>query len=102
MTLGRQRTGARGEDRAADWYAQQGYQVVDRNWRCRDGEIDLIATVGATLVICEVKARSSLAYGHPAEAVTPAKQRRLRQHPGATLQPIVSSWPSVSGSVSTM
>jgi putative endonuclease len=79
VTVGRQRTGARGEDRAANWYAQRGYQVVERNWRCRDGEIDLIATVGTTLVICEVKARSSLAYGHPAEAVTPAKQRRLRQ-----------------------
>jgi putative endonuclease len=78
VTVGSQRTGVRGEDRAASWYEAAGYRVVARNWRCREGEIDLIATRGDTLVICEVKARSSLAYGHPAEAVTPAKQRRLR------------------------
>ncbi len=78
MTVGRLRTGARGEDRAAAWYRDAGYQEVARNWRCSDGEIDLIVRLGATLVICEVKARSSLAYGHPAEAVGPAKQRRLR------------------------
>jgi putative endonuclease len=56
----------------------QGYSVVERNWRCKEGEIDLICTRGGTLVICEVKTRSSLAFGHPAEAVTPTKQRRLR------------------------
>jgi putative endonuclease len=70
--------GAAGEDRAAAWYRAQGYEVVARNWRCREGEIDLICTRGRTLVICEVKTRSSLAFGHPAEAVTPTKQRRLR------------------------
>ena len=78
MTVGRLRTGARGEDRAAAWYRDAGYQLVARNWRCAEGEIDLIARLGPTLVICEVKARSSLAYGHPAEAVNATKQRRLR------------------------
>ena len=78
MTAARLRLGASGEDRAAAWYVAQGYTVVARNWRCRDGEIDLICTHGTTVVICEVKTRSSLAYGHPAEAVTPTKQRRLR------------------------
>ncbi len=78
MTVARLRLGAAGEQRAAAWYVAQGYTVIARNWRCREGEIDLICASGRVLVICEVKTRSSLAYGHPAEAVTPTKQRRLR------------------------
>ena len=79
MTAARLRLGAVGEARAAAWYEAAGYSVVDRNWRCRDGELDLICTNGRTLVICEVKTRSSLAYGHPAEAVTPTKQQRIHK-----------------------
>jgi putative endonuclease len=71
--------GRRGEDRAADWYTDQGYTVVDRNWRCRGGEIDLVCQRGGVLVICEVKARRSDAHGQPFEAVTLAKQHRLRR-----------------------
>lgn len=78
MTKARQRLGAHGEDRATAWYRQHGYEVVARNWRCRDGELDLIVTRGDCLVVCEVKTRSSLTYGHPAEAVTHTKQRRIR------------------------
>ena len=78
MTRARQRLGASGEDQAASWYISQGYQVVDRNWRCREGEIDLVCTRGRTVVFCEVKTRTSSAFGHPAEAVTATKQRRLR------------------------
>ena len=78
MTAARLRLGAAGEERAATWYVAQGYAVLDRNWRCKEGEIDLICAKDRTLVICEVKTRSSLAYGHPAEAVTSAKQKRLR------------------------
>ena len=78
MTAARLRLGAAGEQRAAAWYEAQGYAVVARNWRCKEGEIDLICARGGTFVICEVKTRSSLAYGHPAEAVTPTKQRRIR------------------------
>lgn len=70
--------GASGEELVASWYEARGYQVVDRNWRCRDGEIDLIVRAGSDLAFCEVKTRTSLAFGHPAEAVTVAKQRRLR------------------------
>jgi len=63
---------------------------VDRNWRCRLGEIDLVVRRDSTLVFSEVKTRSGTAYGSPAAAVTPAKQRRIRQlgmqwmaaHPG--------------------
>ncbi len=74
----RRALGVAGEDLAAAWYAERGYEVVARNWRCREGELDLIVTDGRSLVFCEVKARSSLAFGSPLEAVTPAKQRRLR------------------------
>jgi putative endonuclease len=70
--------GRAGEDRAADWYRAHGYAVLERNWRCAAGEIDLICARGRTLVVCEVKARRGVSHGHPLEAVTPAKQRRLR------------------------
>jgi putative endonuclease len=71
--------GRLGEERAAAHYRAHGYAVLARNWRCRHGEIDLICARGRTLVICEVKARSRTAQGHPLEAVTPVKQRRLRR-----------------------
>jgi putative endonuclease len=78
---GRRELGQRGEEAAARWYAEAGYDIVDRNWRCAEGEIDLVAIDprGSIVVICEVKTRSSTAYGTPAEAVTMAKQRRLRR-----------------------
>jgi putative endonuclease len=53
--------------------------VVGRNWRCRDGELDLVARRGRVLVFCEVKARTSELFGSAAEAVTPAKQARIRR-----------------------
>jgi putative endonuclease len=74
----RRRLGAAGEAAAARWYSARGYEVVARNWRCREGEIDLIVRRGGTVVFCEVKARTSDAFGLPAEAVTRAKQQRLR------------------------
>ncbi len=74
----RQRLGARGEDRAADWYRAAGYEVVARNWRCAEGELDLVVGRPGELVFCEVKTRTSDRFGVPAEAVTIAKQRRLR------------------------
>jgi putative endonuclease len=78
MPSRRQDLGARGEAAAASWYEAHGYQVVQRNWRCREGEIDLILRRGRTLVFCEVKTRSSDRFGLPAEAVTPTKQRKVR------------------------
>jgi putative endonuclease len=68
-----------GEDRAAAWYLERGYEVLDRNWRCREGELDLIARSGGTVVFCEVKARSGSQFGAPAEAVGPSKQARIRR-----------------------
>lgn len=73
-----QRLGARGERLAAAWYRAAGYEVVARNWRCQEGEIDLVVRRPGELVFCEVKARTSRMFGVPAEAVTVAKQRRLR------------------------
>ena len=78
MDAGNRTHGRFGEDKAARWYEAQGYRVLARNWRCREGELDIVARRGGTVVFCEVKARASAAYGVPAEAVTPAKQRRLR------------------------
>ncbi|CAN5805401.1 YraN family protein [soil metagenome] len=62
----------------ARWYEQRGFEVVARNWRCREGEIDLILRRQRMIVFCEVKTRSSTAFGAPVEAVTYAKRRRLR------------------------
>jgi putative endonuclease len=75
----RQRTGRAGEDQAAAWYVAAGYTVVARNWRCRQGELDLVAVKGGTYVFCEVKTRRTDAFGVPASAVTPAKQARIRR-----------------------
>jgi len=71
--------GAFGEELAARWYERQGFEVLARNWRCRDGELDLVVVRGPVVVICEVKARATLAYGSPLEAVTPLKQARIRR-----------------------
>ncbi len=71
--------GARGESLAARWYESRGYDVLERNWRCPDGELDLILRHGATLVFSEVKVRSSDRFGTGAEAVSASKQRRIRR-----------------------
>lgn len=71
--------GRRGERVAASWYERRGYTVVDRNWRCRSGEIDLVVRTGATTVFVEVKTRTSVAFGHPFEAITAEKLARLRR-----------------------
>jgi putative endonuclease len=68
-----------GEARAAAWYEARGGQILDRNWRCRDGELDLIVREGGTIVFCEVKSRTGDRFGLPAEAVTPNKQARIRR-----------------------
>ncbi|MEO5975250.1 MAG: YraN family protein [Ilumatobacteraceae bacterium] len=67
------------EELTARWYKRNGYRVIARNWRCPRGELDVVAVIGDELVVCEVKARASTAFGTPAEAVTLAKQLRLRR-----------------------
>ena len=71
--------GRAGEDAAGRWYEARGYEVLERNWRRREGEVDLIARNGRTVVFCEVKTRTSDAFGTGAESVLPAKQRRIRR-----------------------
>ncbi len=74
-----QALGAYGELLAARFLTRQGMVLLDHNWRCPQGEIDLVLRDGRTLVICEVKTRSSLDFGYPLEAVTPVKADRLRR-----------------------
>lgn len=74
--------GAYGERVAARHLQEAGLVVLARNWRCRDGEIDIVARDGDTLVFCEVKTRRSDAYGTPAESLVAAKVARLRRLAG--------------------
>lgn len=82
--------GRRGEQLAADHLESRGLRVLDRNWRCPQGEIDLVARDRGELVFVEVKTRSSEAFGHPLESITVQKLARLRRlaaawceaHPG--------------------
>ena len=76
-----QAIGRSGEDHAVEYVIGLGWQVLDRNWRCNEGELDIIAhdpDAGA-LVFIEVKCRSGLGFGDPLEAVTWRKRRKLRQ-----------------------
>jgi putative endonuclease len=71
--------GRHGEELAARHLEAAGLQILARNWRCREGELDIVARDGSVLVFAEVKTRSSLAFGLPAEAVNRAKSARIRQ-----------------------
>ncbi|MYH72758.1 MAG: YraN family protein [Acidimicrobiia bacterium] len=75
----KQALGRWGEDRVVRWYRRHGFEVLDRNWRCRHGELDVIVRRGSVVAVCEVKTRSSNAFGAPAEAVGWHKQRRIRR-----------------------
>jgi putative endonuclease len=71
--------GREGEQLAANFLAEAGMTVLERNWRCKEGEIDIVALAGRALVICEVKTRSGARYGTPIEAITRQKALRLRK-----------------------
>lgn len=71
--------GRSGEDLAAALYRRRGFRVIDRNYRCPAGEIDLVARRGDLLVFCEVKTRRSSYWGQPSEAVDLRKQARYRR-----------------------
>jgi len=79
MSTGRQNNalGAYGERVAARHLVEHGLVLLDRNWRCEAGELDLVLRDGDALVFCEVKTRSGTAYGHPLEAVGAVKTERL-------------------------
>lgn len=71
--------GRRGEDLAVTHLAAAGYRILARNWRCQEGEIDIVAAQAGAIVIVEVKTRSSVAFGEPLEAITVTKLARLRR-----------------------
>jgi putative endonuclease len=71
--------GREGEQAAVSYLQGLGFRILDRNWRCAGGEIDIVAAERHTFVVCEVKTRSGTRYGTPLEAVGRAKQRRLRR-----------------------
>jgi len=77
--------GRYGEQLAVRYLREQGLEIVERNWRCELGEIDIVALDGRCLVVCEVKTRRSAAFGAPTTQVTVAKLARLRRLAGAWL-----------------
>ena len=78
-------TGRRGEELAVRHLQDAGFVVLERNWRCELGEIDIVARDGDVLVVCEVKTRSGLGFGTPLEGVTWEKAARLRRLAGRWL-----------------
>ena len=96
-TWTRAQIGALGESLAADLLTSQGMRILARNWRCRYGEIDLIAheTATDTVVFVEVKSRTGDGFGGLAEAVTPQKVRRIRRLAGLWLREQESWWAGV-------
>ena len=73
----RVRLGRRGETIAVDALGQRGYQVVERNWRCSVGEVDVVARQGDVWYFFEVRTRRGPAFGSPEESLTAAKQQRM-------------------------
>lgn len=78
-SMDRIRLGALGEEAAVRHLMVRGYRIIERNWRCRLGEIDIIAMDGEELVIVEVRTKSRISFGTGAESVNLRKQRKLRQ-----------------------
>jgi putative endonuclease len=86
MTERSKRLGERGEDAAAAYLERIGISVVERNWRCAHGEVDIVGLDGETVVLCEVKTRRTRAKGNPEESITAAKRRRYARLAEAYLQ----------------
>lgn len=84
-----QALGRYGEERAANYLHDLGYEIIERNWRSSSGEIDLIAKSDATVVFVEVKTRRGSGYGHPFEAITSDKLSRMRA--------LVQEWRAATG-----
>lgn len=95
-TFSRQQLGAFGEQVAVEHLQALGWRIVQRNWRCRYGELDLIAIdPGRTLVFVEVKTRTGDGFGGLAHAVGPQKVRRIRRLAGRWLAGQDAGWPDV-------
>jgi putative endonuclease len=67
-----------GEDIATSYLQNLGYEILERNWRFKRVELDIVAQIGSTLVFCEVKTRSSFSHGIPSDAITPLKLQHIR------------------------
>lgn len=78
MLLSRKQVGALGEKLAADYLKKRSYKIMETNYRCPDGEIDIIAKHKGYLVFVEVRTKTSLEFGHPEESITQAKMKKLR------------------------
>lgn len=74
--------GKRGENAAARYLERFGYEIIDRNWKCPAGEVDIVARDYDTLVFCEVKTRTNIEKGFPSEAVTDEKRARYEKIAG--------------------
>lgn len=81
----RAQLGSAGELTAERYLTARGMVLLERNWRCREGEIDLVLADGDEIVVCEVKTRRTTTFGHPVEAITRAKLARLRRLAGCWL-----------------
>ena len=86
MTSKRKEVGASGEKLAADYLKKHGYKIIQRNFRCREGEIDIIAQKGECLVFVEVRTKKNTAFGTPEESVTLSKREKLISLANAYLQ----------------
>jgi len=82
----RRKTGVLGEKLARAYLEERGYQIQETNYRCAEGEIDIVAQHGDYLVFIEVRTRTNLQFGSPEESITPAKMRRLRNVSARYLQ----------------
>ena len=91
----RRDVGRLGEKLARDYLEKRGYRILETNYRCREGEIDIIAQQEDTLVFVEVRTKQSRQFGSPEESITPAKMERLRAlaaHYGQTHSELPVSW----------
>src|SRR5271157_3252850 len=77
-TMKRKTTGTIGEKLAADFLTEQGYEIIETNYRCKEGEVDIIAKDGDVLVFIEVRAKNSRTFGSPEESITARKKEHLK------------------------
>ncbi|HLS02074.1 MAG TPA: YraN family protein [Beutenbergiaceae bacterium] len=87
--------GTQGELWAQTWLNDQGWRIVDTNWHCRYGEVDIVAQRGKDLVFFEVKTRTSTTFGYPVEAITASKIIRMRRVAGQWL----AAHPNIRGRI---
>lgn len=79
MTKMRQQVGQKGEEAACEYLKERGYTIIETNYRCKLGEIDIIARDGAMVVIVEVRTKTGLAFGRPEESINQEKAKKLHR-----------------------